>query len=79
MHASPHTQPQLAATLPFAVLSAACFHLTIYGMTGLRHGATEAARSCVLGVLGYLIGAQALHLSVLVAPHQDSGFMIAIG
>jgi ATP-binding cassette subfamily G (WHITE) protein 2 len=54
----PYYLAKTAATLPFGVLSSACFQLTIYGMTGLRHGAAAAAQSCVLGVMGYLIGAQ---------------------
>lgn len=57
-HSHTHTHTQVTATLPFGVLSSASFHLVVYGMTGLRHGAGAAARSCVLGVLGYLIGAQ---------------------
>lgn len=59
---TPHTSrlrlPKVAATLPFGIISAACFHLVVYGMTGLRHGASAAAQSCTLGVLGYLVAAQ---------------------
>ncbi|GBF89466.1 hypothetical protein Rsub_02038 [Raphidocelis subcapitata] len=70
---------QVAATTPLGAQSAAAFHLVVYGLSGLRHGAAAAAASCAMSVGVFLVAAQALHLAVLVAPHQDSAFMLSIG
>lgn len=69
---------KVLAVLPFGVVSALVFSLSIYGMAGLRHSGVALARHGLLATLAYLIASQVLYAAAVATPNQDTAFMVAI-
>eukprot|EP00775_Hariotina_reticulata_P005626 gene5626-5865_t len=65
-------------TTPFQVVCALCFSFTLYGMAGLREGGEHIIKFGCIITLVYLISVQVLHAAAMVAPNQDTAFMLSI-
>ena len=55
---APPFSPQMVAITPFQIVSALVFGLTVYGMSGLRHGAAAVLKNGLVNTLMYLIASQ---------------------
>jgi len=68
---------QLAA-LPFNIGVSLAFVLLVYGMSGLRWQAGAVLVHTAVNVLLYLVAAQVIGFSAVVAPSQDAAFMMSV-
>ena len=69
---------KVSAITPFQIVSALTFNYTVYGLSGLRHGATPVLENGLISTLVYLIASQVLHGCAVIAPNQDVAFMLSI-
>ena len=69
---------KISAITPFHIVTACAYGLTVYGMAGLRHGASHILKNGVVNTLMHLIASQVLHASAVIAPNQDVAFMLSI-
>jgi len=69
---------KVTATLPFQIICALVFDWTVYGMAGLRFIPATIFKHAVLVNILYLIAVQVLHLCAMLAPNQDTAFMLSL-
>lgn len=64
--------------LSFAIVNALVFGLIVYGLVGLRDRGSSIMINAFCGVMLYLTASQVVDCAAMVAPNQDTAFVLSI-